>query len=569
VRNRRKFYYIRQLSILFVILIVIGNISSLQSNIIVREDINQAPFDKPTEDILDKQLSDVPDDVGGYKVDGASNFATIQNASSIISNQDYFAHETNYFNISTPVAWNTTSKQFNIESYTKEQIVTDPLFMEEFVNDTQYWDNEIRSTGKGAFIQSPLNLNPYGKTRIWNNKLEIDPAYNIGDYAYWTQEFEDLNLESLDIQKGRIYQEEDETIEDYNNFQTDPRFYKDTDVPYGGVYRPLYGDIVELLYDESQTSLRVIIEPDKSSLGGNPSAAWWYFGYIPYAADYAQITINWNIESASTFEAEDEYEIRARINNKYINGVDYISKSGDVPFNGSRDALMVYNNTDIDGRISHSTISRTYNITDLIDGLVGFNKFDFGAWAKNPSQAGDDDTLILNFESIEIMFNTSRKYEIARLNYRYKLIDNNRLGFNPFKFKNDLSLALYLEDGDTSDSDLIRVLPYSRAVISSDIFDNTPWIYMNLPISQDYEDVLKANNLRFKIGAYFEGEFYDKIDYDQYIDNVFFTINYKQAVEDTDLQINVDETSWEDVNNNTYSVNNSDWNSGDTHYYIQ
>ena len=130
----------------------------------------------------------------------------------------------------------------------------------------------------------------------------------------------------MDIQRGKMYQQKDETLEDYNNFQTNPGFYKDTDAPYGGVYEPLY-DFIDLLYDESQTSLKVIIDPSVSILGGNPSAAWWYFVNIPYAVDYAQITITWNIGPASTFEAEDEYEIRARINDKYINGVDYISKS--------------------------------------------------------------------------------------------------------------------------------------------------------------------------------------------------------------------------------------------------
>jgi len=71
VKNKRKFIYIRHLSILFVILIVVGNISSFQSSIIVLDDINQEQFNKPTEDTLGKELSNVPDDVGGYSVSGA------------------------------------------------------------------------------------------------------------------------------------------------------------------------------------------------------------------------------------------------------------------------------------------------------------------------------------------------------------------------------------------------------------------------------------------------------------------------------------------------------------------
>ena len=565
VRNKKKLSYIKQISILSVVLIVIANILSTQSSIVVLDNFNQEPLNNPLEDTLNTHLSDVPDGVGGYSVLDASSFTTIQNASSSIMNQDYFANETNYFNISTPTVWNTTSQQFNIESYTKEQIVSDPFFMEEFVNGTDFWQEEMLSTGKGYITQYPLFNNIYGRTRIWNNKQEEDPAFNKDDHAYWTHEFDNLNPDNLEIQKGRIYQEEDEHIENYNNFQTNPGFFKDTDVPYGGTYVPLW-DNLDLFYDESQTSLKIIIDPSHSSLGGNPSAAWWYYGVIPYAADYAQITISWNIEEASTFEAKDEYEIRARINNKYINGVDYISKSGDVPFNGSKEALMVYNNKDVDGHISHSTITRTYDITDLVDGLVGVNKFDFGAWAKNPSQGGDRDTIIVNFESIEIMFNTSTKYEIARLNYRYKLIDNNILGINPFKFKNDLSFALYLEDLDSSNSERIRVLPFSHAVISSKLFDDTPWIYMSLSISQDYEDIIKSNKLDFKIGMYFEGDFNELIDYDHYIDNVFFTINYKQVVEDVNLQIKID-SSWENITSTTYTVDTSSWISGNNHTF--
>jgi len=567
VRNKKKFYYIRQLSILFVVLIVIGNISSFQSNIIVLDDINQTPFDKPTEDTLGKQLSDVPDDVGGYNVESASSFTTIQNASSSISNRDYFANETNYFNITTPVGWNTSSKQFNIESYSKEQFIKDPYFDQKYNGFGDYWAPEEVQSGQGIFTQIPLDVNPYARTNIFNLKKRLNPAFESGDYAFWTRELDDLNPGNLDIQRGRIYQQEAETIEDYNMFQTNPVFYKDTNSPYGGVYDPLY-DYIDLFYDESQSSLKVIIDPHVSSLGGNPSAAWWYFGIIPYAVDYAQITISWNIGPASTFEAEDEYEIRGRINNKYINGVDYISKSGEVPFNGSKDALIVYDNKNIAGHISHSTISRTYNITDLVDGLVGFNKFDFGAWAKNPSQGGDPDTIIVNFESIELMFNTSTKYEVARLNYRYKIIDNDKLGVNLFKLSNDASFFLYLRDRDTDESELIRVLPFSMSHISSKDFIGTPWIDMEFSISQKYQEFLKADNLEFKIGVYFEEDFNIRIDYDHYIDDAFFTINYKQAIDDVYLQVMVDGPStWEDITSDTYIVDISSWFSGDTHTF--
>ncbi|GAG98942.1 unnamed protein product, partial [marine sediment metagenome] len=243
-------------------------------------------------------------------------------------------------------------------------------------------------------------------------------------------------------------------------------------------------------------------------------------------------------------------------------GSNPISKNGEVPFNGSSSALMVYNNTQIPGSINHDTISRTYNITELINGLVGINKFDFGIWAKNPSQQGDEDLIVANFESIEIMFNTTTKYEVAALHYKYKLIDNDKFGFNIFKLSNKASFFLYLRDKDTDKSELIRVLPFSMAQISSDDFGGTPWIDMEFGISQKYQDLLKADKLEFKIGVYFEESFNIRIDYDHYIDDVFFSINYKQAVNQTDLQIKIDSSpTWENVTSDTYTVDTSSWNS--------
>ena len=567
VKNKRKFIYIRHLSILFVILIVVGNISSFQSNIIVLDDTNQEQFNKPTEDILDKELSDVPDDVGGYSVEGASSFTTIQNASSIISTQDYFANETNYFNVSTPVAWNTTSKQFNIESYSKEQLIEDPYFDQEYDDDGKYWGTEKVQSAQGVLTQIDLENYPYAGTNIFNLKERLlGPAFESGDHAFWTKDFKDLNPGNLDIQRGEIIQEEDEQIRNFNYFQTDPHFYKDLDSPYGGTYDPVW-DFVDLYYDESITSLKVVIDPSFASFGGNPSAAWWYFINIPYEVDFAQMTLKWSIEEGSTFEADDEYQVIARINDKYIDGSNPISKNGEVPFNGSSSALMVYDNTQIPGSINHDTISRTYNITELINGLVGINKFDFGIWAKNPSQ-GDKDIIIANFESIEIMFNTTTKYEVAALHYKYKVIDNDKLGFNIFKFSNNISFFLYLKDKDTDKSELIRVLPFSMAQISSDDFSGTPWIDMEFSISQKYQDFLKVDKLDFKIGVYFEEDFNRHIDYDHYIDDVFFTINYKQAIEDVDLQVKIDSSlDWEYVTSDTYTVNTSSWISGDVHTF--
>ncbi|MFW9902446.1 MAG: hypothetical protein ACFFDY_14360, partial [Candidatus Thorarchaeota archaeon] len=323
-----------------------------------------------------------------------------------------------------------------------------------------------------------------------------------------------------------------------------------------------------LFYYEAETSLSVLIDPYQSIVGGNPSAAWWYYIIAPYEIDYAQIKITWNIDEVSEFEAEDEYQVIARINNKYIDGRNPIAESGEyIPFNGSSEALMVYDDPKVIGPISHGTISRTYNITDLINGLVGINKFDFGVWAKNPSHYGDRDMILANFESIEIMFNTSTKYEVATLSYKYKLIDEDHNGYNPFLLNNKASLFLYLRDINTNDVELIRVLPFSMTTISNQEFHETPWIYMNFSISDRYQEILKANDLEFKIGIFFEGNYYDRIDYYHYLDDVTFKINYNQSVINPQLKIRIDESPWYNVTNPIYNVNTSDWLSGQSHSF--
>ena len=563
-RNKVKRLII--LGIALVVFLILNNSIAIPSALKDNEKSNS--LDKiDVNEPSDVQTSQLPDNAGGYISRNAANFSIIENASSLMDERDYLADESNTFNLTTPQQWNISSMSFNFNPYSKEQIIEDPYFEYDYDNIGKYWDIEQLESGEGYFTQYDLNYYQYARTHIYNSRDRTIPAFFSGDYAFWTHQFSNLNPANLDIQKGKIIQEQDKQTVNFDYFSTDPGFYKDLDSPYGGTYRPLYDD-VDLIYDESVTSLKVTINPGKSSLGGNPSAAWWYFINIPYEADYAQVTLKWNIEDVSTFEAPDQYEVIARINNKYIDGSSPIAKDVEIPFNGSSEALMVYNNPKVLGYIHHDTISRTYDITSLINGLVGINKFDFGVWAKNPTQQGDQDLIVANFESIEFLFNTTTKYEVANLKYRYKLIDDDSSGTNMFKFSNDASFFLYLRDIDTDESELIRVLPFSMAEVSSHSYSLTPWIDMEFSISQKYQDIIEANNLEFKIGIYFENNFYQKIDYYHYLDNLFMTINYNQTVTQPQLRIKVDNApTWDNVTISSYNINTSAWISGESHTF--
>ncbi|MFX1567525.1 MAG: hypothetical protein ACFFCV_04060 [Promethearchaeota archaeon] len=568
IKKKTKLNRFLILCTISILILIVNNIFTSQSNLGLIEGSNKLKDENLTKKSLQPLISQLPEDVGGYNSLNIANFKTLENASSTIYKRDFLANESNYFNITTPQAWNASSMQFTVDPYSKKQIIQDPNFQSEYEGGPQYWDEEKVDSGFGYFSQYSLESYPYGITHIYNLKERDYPGFYQGDHAYWTQECIDLNPEDKDIKKGKIIQEKDEQVRDFDNFETDPSFYKDLDTPYGGEYDPIW-DVVDLYYDESITSLSVLIEPSRTSLGGNPSAAWWYYIIAPYEIDYAQIKITWNIDEASSFEAEDEYEVIARINNKYIDGRNPIAESGeDIPFNGSSTALMVYDNPEVSGHIRHGTVSRTYNITDLIDGLIGINKFDFGVWAKNPSHLGDEDLILANFESIEIMFNTTTKYEVASLGYRYKLIDADASGSNPFLLSNDASLFLYLRDMDTDQEELIRVLPFSITTISYKDFSDSPWINMNFSISDKYQEFLKADRLEFKIGVYFENDFYDRSNYYHFIDNVTFRINYDQSVTNPQLRIRVDNSpTWENVTNSIYTINTSNWLSGDPHSF--
>ena len=517
---------------------------------------------------IDLRNDQIKASFGGYTSSSDVLFDVVENASSRIDNRDFFAIETNHFNQATPLNWNVNSMQFNIESYSREQKILDSTFdVNEFFSP---WDYEAFQNGSGYFTQSfePNNLYPdYVRTTIYNGKERPDwnPAFYEGNCALWNQDLKDLNPDNLDIQKGKIFQGTDQTFENFDNFQTDPNFFRDFNTPYGGKYDPTR-DIVDLYYDDVAEALRVIIVPFDSVTGGNPSAAWWYYLDIPYVVDYAQVKISWSIDDDSTFESEDEYEVKARINDKFINGNKWIVKSGDVPFNGSDDALMVYKNDEILGHISHDTISRTYNITDLIDGLVGINKFDFGIWAKSPFPYGDEDIINAKFESVELMFNTSAKYEVASLEFDYKCIDENFNNENPFVFDNDASIFLILQYNYTL-FDYIRVLPFSMMLISSSSFSSTPWTHIEFSLPEQYINILRKNELIFKIGIIFEDNYYDRIYYQHYLDNVYLKINYKHPnTTFSNLKINIDNSGiWNNVDNNTFNINTSSWIGGELH----
>ncbi len=508
---------------------------------------------------------------GGYSTPNVANFDIIENASSIITERDYWANGSNYFNTSTPENWNITSKQFEIESYSKEQKIQDPEIDDPYHLD---WEDDYYNNGEGEINLNflPNDDNPdYFQLNLFNEKERTSPGFYKGDYGYMTQNLININPNGFNIQEGEKIQNKDTTIENFDDFDLEPVFTPDDQNPYGGTIRP--GDQVDLLWDGG--FLMTQIRPYISMGGGNPSAGWWHYIDIPYNVDYAQITITWAIYDygASHFEANDYYQVFSRINNRNIDDSLLIYKDDDLPGSGGFDSLITYNDP---MKLSHDFISRTYNITSLIDGLVGINKIDFGAWAHNPSHGGDADYIFVLFDSIEIMYNASDKYEIATLDFDYKAIDNRLASLpdgggdntDPDAIINRASVGLELEDLSGSENiQKISILPFSKLIIN-DTVPPTP-NHVSYSIPQKYKEFLKNNDLTFKLGVFFDQDFYDAIDLDIQFDNVYFNINYEHTnVSISKLIMKMDNGNWEQVKNNSLTVNTTSWTGGENHTFL-
>ncbi|MHA1715665.1 MAG: hypothetical protein ACTSXP_08465, partial [Promethearchaeota archaeon] len=510
-------------------------------------------------------FAEIDNSSGGYSSASVGDFSVVENATSTHYTREFQAVEGNYYNVSTPAGWNSSTMHFDIESYSKEQKLDDPAFNAPI---NVYWKEDIDTSEDGDIIKSIINIygNNIASTSVfYDGGGSGDAGFTQGDFGYWRHKNNFLNPSGLGIQKGRVYQDNNVTTEDYGLFTKNPNFYKDLDMPYGGF---LGTDDLYLAWEAVTASLVVDITPGIGIEGGNPSAAWWYYYDFPYEPDSVEITISWEIDPDSTFEASDSYCVIARINDQYIDGRTWINRSDNLPYNGTATALIEYDDS---GHLDHSVISRTYNITDLIDG-IGINKFDFGVWAKNPTHSGDNDEIIARFHTIKIHYRTARKYEIASFRFDYACINNNpfsNIGTpDPDSFVNKLSIVLEIKN-DSGISETFRIIPYTNLIMSPSIgpggiIFNT----LNFSISQEYIYFLNSSQLEFKFGVLFERDYFDDIDVEFYFDNVYFWINYKHpTVLFSGLEIKLDDNDWNPLVANSFDLNVSTWIGGGEHVF--
>ncbi|MHA1150509.1 MAG: hypothetical protein ACTSR8_20005 [Promethearchaeota archaeon] len=562
--------FIGLLSNYFIAPTTIISQGKLAKNISIKDD-DSSNLKRKNTDVEQSALSetDISDSLG-YSTGYTSRFNMMENASSIITKRGFNATETNYFNISTPNAWNISSMEFqSIQTYHKNQTINNTKF--DYQSD---WSDTESYSGDGSINQDWNYNSESGNTESVYTQLQLTPlgdfdGFSQGDYGYWEQSLTNPNPETLDLQEGKLFQKRNESQEYFDDFdENNPgfEFKKDLANPYGGdsILEGSNADDVDLYTEGGSCVVNILPYPWISDT--NPSAAWWFTIEVPYQADYAELSLSWEIDPDSTFEAIDLYEVNARVNNKAIDGRkasdggDLIYYEDTIPLYGDEEALIIYNNRDY---LDHGVITRTYDITELLDGYIGTVKIDFGAFAANPSKKGDNDRIIAMFPDIEIRYNTSNKYEVATLEFDYlstynEVIPIGDLTNNPETIVNRISLGMTIDKGST----WIRVLPFNEMVHFDSLDPSVHSQHVVFKFSQDYKAFLKPIS-RFAIGLYFEEDYELPIDSKIDFDNITFTLNLKHpSPKYSGLKYKINGTSETFVNNNYLDIDVSNWKGG-------
>jgi len=509
---------------------------------------------------------------GGYSLSPSTRFDVLENATSSLNAQEFLANGISKESVSTPSNWTTKSEGLNLAPYTKVQKIGNPYF-----NKTTAWSPYSLATGAGTIAQGflPNSVAPQyvvsNFTYLAGGTASSLTGFKKGNYALWNSTtLIKPPSGAVGVQNGVLYQASAQASQNFNDFATNPNFNTEPNCPYGGV-RGQYDSEV-LNYESDTHDLLVDISPYAGVGGGNPSAAWWSTTNVPWVPDYAQLTISWSIDPSSTFTAANQYQVIARVNGIPINGLP-VSKGGDlvswndsIPLFGNSSCLMLYNNS---AYLNHPEITRTYDITNVLDYLTGNVEFDFGVWAADPGHQGVTNQIIARFFYLDLYIRTGNKYENARLTFDYKAINNNAIITSTQTLANSInkaSMFIVFKAGSTSYP--IRVLPFKSMIIDSPPYSNSAYIHVIFSIPQAFQTLLESSSLDFYIGFVFEQNSSDAWNFNLYLDNVYLYINYALSPAASRLQMQVDSSGvWQNVTTNNVNVNITGWTPGQPHSF--
>lgn len=549
----------RKLVILFIILLNLSFILNINSNNILFSqddsilDVDDNKKNEDLDNIDENRLENNSIDSDLLKssnfnytsLHNVSQFDVWEEAQSLDSIYEYnIGDPNNGYQLGVPSGWNASSCSINISTYEKKQHLTQ--------NDFQSNDDWGTSTYKeDPEVRIDLTFPPTQDTKLRFRDNDDDEKFYEGDYGAFTQTKTNTNQYGASVHIGDVIQEADNITSINDDFLSNPYYSQDNDNPYGG--QTGSGDNIYLSHEFDYLVARIV--PAASFIyRKNPSIAWWTTFNIPFKVDYAQITISWLMNNLN-FEKEDEYRVCARINNKYIDGREAID--GEYWSENATETTIAYYGYDsfVVGQ-DHGLVTRTYNITNLIKGLSGEMKVDFGIWAYDPTHENDE--IEVKFDSLQIFANCSKKHKTGSLEFDLKWENDDNFFLGDTFYSNYFSTYVVVDE----DEQWIRIIPFNE-ILNLNQGSNYHFIFN---FSEEHIHLLERNNFDFKIGVRFEETCpieWD-IELEFWFDNIYLNIQYDHPNPTfSGLQMKINGSEPPDyIHNRPHYIDVSSWEGG-------
>ncbi|UYP45688.1 hypothetical protein NEF87_001973 [Candidatus Lokiarchaeum ossiferum] len=306
-----------------------------------------------------------------------------------------------------PSGWDFENARMNISDLYKSWEV---IQNQNITGSGEFWDFDTNI----PFVD-PNTLYFIGDSTTGNLKLNGRSnkysSYFDGDYASWSQTV--TNPENdLQIYESELIRENSNQTLLQNDFSVNPFWQPLLNFPYGGTNGT---SIYEAEYDPSSEYLSTYIKAGSNELSlGNPSVGWQTNFTNPnslsFKANRFELTVSWNLESID-LEAEDNLSIIIRIDDQYVDG--RIDVDGNTYLDNATEITI--ENSVVSGVLDHDTITRTFDITEMIDSSKEFHTIDFGIWLENIDETNDE--VRVNFAALEIKAIEEDQYKTGELSF--------------------------------------------------------------------------------------------------------------------------------------------------------
>ncbi len=320
-------------------------------------------------------------------------------------------------------------------------------------------------------------LNIHGTAKKSN---PIDPDI----YGKWSQLIAkpEENFESIEV--GEPIRSETTIFPVSDEFLVDPEYSPLLMNPYGGIS----GTAIQTLsYNGISDSLNAYILAGSSEVSlGCPSLAWQTSFPDPTSFDFIpqkiELEISWSVENLN-YESSDNLSVMVRIDDQYIDGTKDIY--GNTYNNAT--TTSIENSINNDQYLDHSTVTRVFDVTDLISFSTNNHTLDFGIWLNNIDET--DDSVRVKFEKIQIRAVEYTQYKIGDLSFKCDI----DLETEPGTID---TLLLYYELSNATTNTLIPIQKFNE------IFDGpVDSKVINLNLTSNLLDILNSNQFSFSLGV--------------------------------------------------------------------